>query len=107
MTVASTSRESISEFSGRDRKHQIDVIFDVVAAACRNGAQDISLQEIAYTYELVHGKRIDVGTVSGRVNALVTAKRLVRLPCSERRCTRSNKMVHPVTVAAQQARMFS
>lgn len=104
--VAETSAESYSEISMRKRKHQLDVIFDVVVAACRSGVEDMSLQEIARTYELSHGKRIDVGTVSGRVTQLVAAHRLVRVPGSERQCSISKKRVWPVTVPAQQARMF-
>ncbi len=90
----------------RQRKQQVDLIFDVVVAACRNGVQDMSLQEIAFTYERQHGRRIDVGTVSGRVTALVNAQRLVRLAGSERLCSISKKRVAPVTVPAKQARMF-
>lgn len=104
--VAETSRKSLGQISGCERKQQADVILDVVVAACRNGAQDMSLQEIAWAYERQHGKRIDVGTVSGRVTALVTAGRLVRLPSAQRQCSISKRHVAPVTVPLEQVRMF-
>lgn len=104
MQAAHTSAQSYRDISMPKRKGQLDDIFDLVVAAVRNGAHDMSLQEIAYMFEMVHGKRIDVGTVSGRVNQLVAASRLVRAPGSERRCSRSGKVVHPVTVPAHQDR---
>lgn len=106
MSIADTSREALRQISSPERKHQADVIFDIVVGACRNGAQDLSLREIAHTYALVHGKPIDVGTVSGRVTSLVAAHRLVRLSGSRRLCSISRKTVDPVTVPATQARMF-
>ena len=104
MQAAQTSAQAFRDISMPVRKGQLDAIFDLVVAAVRNGAQDMSLQEIAYMFEMVNGKRIDVGTVSGRVNQLVTAGRLVRQPNTERRCSRSGKVVHPVTVPARQDR---
>lgn len=107
MSIAQSSRAALGEISMSDRKSQGDVIFDLVQAACRNGAHDMSLREIAYTYELQNGgRRIDVGTVSARVNALITAKRLVRLKDQPRPCTRSGVSIEPVTVPARQERMF-
>lgn len=105
MTIAQTSLEAHGQIGMRERKGQLDVIFDIVLGACRNGAPDLSLREIAAAYHRLHGKPIDVGTVSGRVTQLVTAQRLVREPGSERLCTLSGKTVHPVTVPAKQARL--
>lgn len=106
MTVQGTSCQAHAEISTSQRKYSVDLIYDIVAAAVRNGAIDMSLREIAHTYERIHGKRIDVGTVSARVTNLVTAQRLVRLPNADRACTLSGKTVSPVTVVAKQARMF-
>lgn len=106
MRVAETSRSVLGAISFPERKQQVDVVFDIVVAACRNGALDMSLREIAHTYAQVHGKPIDVGTVSARVTALVDARRLVRLPGAVRACSISGKTVSPVTVPATQVRMF-
>lgn len=107
MTIAQSSRAALGAISMPSRKSNMDIIFELVQAACRNGAHDMSLREIAYTYEMQNGgKRIDVGTVSARVNALITAKRLVRLHDRSRPCTRSGVVIAPVTVPAQQDRMF-
>lgn len=90
----------------RQRKQQGDVVLDIVVAAVRNGAIDMSLREIAQTFTKVHRKPIDVGTVSARVTALVDAGRLVRLPGSVRACSISGKTVSPVTVPATQVRLI-
>ena len=68
--------------------------------------KDLSLREIAKRYELIHSRTIDVGTVSARVSNLIAAKRLVRVEGSARACSISGKTVQPVSVPAQQARMF-
>lgn len=104
MTATVTSVESYNQISLRSRKNQYDVIHGIVVAACRNGKQDLTLREIAMLYERQESKRIDVGTVSARVNDLITAKRLLRLPLSERTCSVSGKLVHPVTVPVTQDR---
>ena len=106
MQVATTSADAYAAFSARTRKNQVDLVFDIVAGACRNGALDMSLREIAHTYQRIHGKPIDVGTVSARVTALVMAKRLVRLQGAERPCSITGKTVHPVTAPAHQVAMF-
>ena len=104
MSIAATSSESLSQISLLSRKYQHDLIHDIVVAACRNGKQDLTLREIAMLYENQEGKRIDVGTVSARVNNLISAKRLLRLPLSERTCSVTGKLVHPVTVPIAQDR---
>ena len=106
MSVVDTSKEAFTSLAGGERKHQADVILDIVTGACRNGAADLSLREIAQRYHLVHGKPIDVGTVSGRVTSLVASHRLVRLNDRKRPCTQSGKTVAPVTVPATQVRLF-
>lgn len=105
--VAETSLQAHSQIGMRKRKGQLDVIFDIVLGACRNGAADMSLREISAAFHRLHGKPIDVGTVSGRVTQLVAAERLVRVEGSERLCTLSGKTVHPVTVPAKQARLLA
>ena len=104
MSIAATSSESFNQISLRSRKMQHDVIHGIVVAACRNGKPDLTLREIAMLYERQESKRIDVGTVSARVNDLVAAKRLLRLPCSEQPCSITGKLVHPVTVPITQDR---
>lgn len=105
-TVATTSADVYAAFGASTRKNQIDAVFDIVAGACRNGTPDMSLREIAHTYHRVHGKPIDVGTVSGRVTALVMSNRLVRVQGAERPCSITGKTVHPVTAPARQASVF-
>ena len=106
MTVQTTSREALAAMSLPGRKLQADDVLLVVTLACRAGVKDLSLREIKKLYVTRFGRDIDVSTVSGRVNGLVAAKRLLRLPESRRLCTQSGASVLPVTVPATQARMF-
>lgn len=104
--TAYTSAAALNDLGLRGQKHQADAVLDIVVAAVRNGAKDLSLREIAKRWELAHGRQIDVGTVSARVTNLVDQHRLVRIKEDARACTISGKTVQPVTVPAQQARMF-
>lgn len=107
MTIAESSRAALGAISLTDQKTQLNEVFSVVLAAVRNGSQDISGREIVQAYEKQHiGARIDPGTVAARLNALVAAKRLVRLPNKTRPCTVTGRQIIPVTVPAQQDRMF-
>lgn len=101
-----TSAQALAEVGLRGQKMQADAVLDIVVAASRHGVKDLSLREIAKRWELVHGRSIDVGTVSARVTNLVAQHRLVRVPGDARACSISGKTVQPVSVPVQQARMF-
>lgn len=101
-----TSGQALQDLGMGVQKHQADRVLDIVIAAKRNGIKDLSLREIAERWHMVHGKPIDVGTVSARVTSLVAAKRLVRVIYDARPCTVSGKTVQPVSVPTTQARMF-
>jgi hypothetical protein len=100
-----TSAQSLSNIGNAGIKSSADKVFDICLAAQRNGADDLSGKEIQARYELLHGKRIDSGTVSARVNDLVTAKRLERLTFS-RACTVSGRDIYPVRVPVSQVSLF-
>lgn len=106
MHVATTSADAYAAIAPRQRKMQVDEVFDIVVALQQRGAADLSLREIAHEYHRKHGKPIDVGTVSARVTNLVIAKRLVRVQGSERPCSITGKTVHPVSAPARQVGMF-
>lgn len=100
-----TSARALGSLGNTGIKTSSDKVFDIVLAAQRNGADDLSGKEIQARYELLYGKRIDSGTVSARVNNLVTAKRLERLTFS-RACTVTGRDIYPVRVPAAQARLM-
>ena len=104
--TTNTSAQSLDALGMSKRKSQGDLVYDVVRAHCVAGGGDMSGREIQAEYEAVHGRRIDSGTVSARVNALVTAKRLVR-SAGTRKCTITGADIHPVLVVAQQARLVN
>ena len=100
-----TSAQALANVGLKGQKYQADAIVDICIAAQRNGAQDLSLREIARRWELLYGRQIDVGTVSARVSNLIDANRLVRLEGTTRSCTISGKTVHPVSVPVTQVRL--
>lgn len=101
-----TSAQALHGIGLRTQKQQADKVLDIVIAAQRNGAKDLSLREIAKRWELVHGVTIDVGTVSARVCNLIDQHRLVRIKENSRPCSVSGKTVQPVCAPEKQARMF-
>ena len=106
MQTAPTSAQSYASISNPQRKTQHDEIFDIVLAACRNGAPDMTDREIADTYERIYSRRIERGTVSARVKAMLDGGRLVSLEGAQRQCVHTKKLVRTVTVPAHQERMF-
>lgn len=101
-----TSAQALNDVGLRGQKQQSDKVLDIVIAAQRSGAKDLSLREIAKRWELVHGVSIDVGTVSARVCNLISQHRLVRIESNARACSISGKTVQPVCAPEKQARMF-
>ena len=106
MGIQTTSREALAALSLPGKKGQADDVLLVVTLACKSGHKDMSLREIKRAYMQRFECDIDVSTVSGRVNELVAAKRLLRLPGARRLCSLSGASVLPVTVPVVQARMF-
>lgn len=106
MNAMDTSAQSLAAVGWRNMARQQREIFDVVLAAQRNGARDMSLTEIRDAYERHHARRIDLNRVSARVSDLVTASRLSRRQ-DTRPCSVTQRNVHPVFVPEAQARLFS
>lgn len=100
--VAQTSREANSKISLGQRKSLQDLVVEVVAAAHHAGRADLSGREIQSVIERQHLQRVEMSTLSGRITALVDAKRLVRVK-NARTCTVTGQNIHPVRVVAQQA----
>ncbi|MEN9887045.1 MAG: hypothetical protein RL758_1623 [Pseudomonadota bacterium] len=99
-----TSAEAFKAVGLKNLAKQQQDILDVVLAAQRNGAQDMSLTEIRDAYERLHGKRIDLNRVSARVSNLVAGGRLVRKE-QTRPCSISQRNIHPVCAPERQARL--
>lgn len=105
-TASQTSAQSLVQIGNAGKKTMCDKILDICIAAQRRGQVDFSGKEIQARYEAIHGKRIESGTVSARVNELVTAKRLDRSDIA-RMCTVSARDIYPVRVPATQARLIA
>lgn len=99
VSAAALDDLGVAHLKGQQRE-----VLDIVVAAVRNGARDMTGKEIQARYRALNsGKDIDAGTVSARVNSLIAAKLLER---SERRaCFVTGLMVGPVRPVAQQARL--
>jgi hypothetical protein len=104
--VRESSRLAKAAMSQRELAGRMAEIMEVLVAAHKGGAADMSLTEIRDAYESSTGKRIDLNRVSARVYDLVNAERVERLE-KMRPCTRTGRMVHPVRVVPQQARLIA
>lgn len=98
-----TSARALDAIGGVEQKNQLEKICDICARQQRAGAADLSGKEVQRMYELIYSERIEAGTVSARINALVAAKRLERLSVT-RACTVTGRDIHPVRVPVTQAR---
>lgn len=99
-----TSSSAFKELGLKALQAQARAVFDVALACQKAGARDMSLREIREAYERTHGVRIDVSTISARVNGLVAMGWLQRRE-ETRACTISKHGVRPVFVPAKQARL--
>lgn len=86
---------------------QCRMVFDCVRALQRRNAwPDCSLREIQQEFERQHQRRIDVGTVSGRVRQLLDMHWLQRRT-DPRACRVTGKAVHPVYALPKQMEAFA
>lgn len=106
ITTKDTSSDALKAVGPKRMSGQQRAIFDVVASACRNGAKDLSLNEIRDLYECAHGKRIDVSRVSARVSELVKFGRLKRAG-KHRVCNVTGYKCLPVYVLPSQDTFFN
>lgn len=104
MNTHQTSAQAFSSLGNMVLKTEADKILDICVGAQRNGAHDMSGREIQQRYEFLYGKRIDSGTVSARVNALILAGRLKRSQFS-RACSVTGRDIYPVLVLMAQTRL--
>jgi hypothetical protein len=106
MDVADSSRASLAQISMPGRKSLLDLIESVVAQACRSGAKDLSMKEVQAALRRVHGRDVEVASISARVNELVSAGRLVRDKLHMRPCTVTGRNIEPLSAPMVQDRMF-
>lgn len=83
---------------------QAKAVLEVISIAHKAGTQNLTGREVRAWWQKVHvGKDIDTSTLSARVNELISAGLLERLP--RRVCSISNISAGPVRAVAQQARL--
>lgn len=107
MQATDTSRQALSSMSLHRRKLLLDEVAISIAQLQRAGHKDVSMREIQRHMEVHMGRRVDVSSISGRVNELEAAKRVHRDRAYTRPCSITGKGVHPLTVTAEQQRMFA
>lgn len=105
MQVADSSRASLDALGLKERKSISDQIVSVVAQAMRSGRKDLSMREVKAELRRVYGSDPDMSTISGRVNELVAAERLVRDKQNRRPCMVTGHLIEPVSVPAEQGRL--
>lgn len=106
MHTADTSRQALGSMTMRRRKSLIDEVEAAIIQLQRLGARDASMREVQQHLERHMGRRVDVSSISARVNELEAAKRVVRDRSCSRPCTVTGQAVHPLSVPPEQRRMF-
>jgi hypothetical protein len=104
--ATSSSIEAHSQISNPKRKSKADLIESVVVVAMRSGATDLSMREIQAGLLSRFDMRLDLSSISARVNELVAAGRLLRDKTYTRPCRVTGAGVHPVCAPMEQVRMF-
>ena len=99
--IAPASRQALASISLPARKTKADLIDDVVADAMRAGCPNVSMREVQTRLLASHGLRLDLSTISGRVNELVAAGRLLRSKTT-RPCTVTGQGIHALSKLMQQ-----
>lgn len=92
---AAFAQVSARELAGRQRE-----VLDIVLGFQRNGAKNVTRQEIQRKWEFLNNRRIGEGTIASAVNRLIAAR---RLEIGERRkCEVTGNVVTPVRAVARQ-----
>jgi len=86
---------SARELAGRQRE-----VLDIVLGFQRNGAKDVTRQEIQRKWEYLNNRRIGEGTIASAVNRLIAAGRLEA--GDRRKCEVTGNVVTPVRSLARQ-----
>lgn len=106
--VADTSVEALHGISeSPDFKKLGDLIVDVIAAAQRRGAIDMSMREVKQDLHTYHGRDVDMSTISPQVNRLVECGRLARNKEFPRACTVSGVHIAALSVPMVQTRLVA
>ncbi len=107
MHATDTSRQAIAGMSLPHRKLLLDEVATAIAQLLHAGHADVSMREIQRHMEMHMGRRVDVSSISGRVNELEAAQRVFRDRMRTRPCSVTGKGVHPLTMVPEQRRMFA
>jgi hypothetical protein len=94
--IAPASRQALASISLPARKTRADLIDDVVADAMRSGCSDVSMREVQARLMTTYDLRLDLSTISGRVNELVAAGRLIRSQAT-RPCSVTGQSIHALS----------
>ena len=110
--IAETSAHAHASIGNKRRQKLQTDIFDICVHAQRNGASDLSGQEVRRLleakYSLEQGKevRVDMSSITAPVGRLVAAGRVLRLE-TVRPCSVTSQNIHPLRVPMTQARLVA
>lgn len=107
MHTTDTSRQALTSMSMPRRKSLLDEIETAITQLQRLGARDASMREIQQHLERHLGRRVDVSSISARVNELESANRVARDRTCTRPCLVTGQAIHPLSIVPQQRRMFA
>lgn len=102
--ATNTSAAALQQISMRQRQGLGDLIESAIRLNHKRGLPDVSMREVQATLEREFDRRVDMSSISGRINALIAANRIVRHEQSPRVCSITGHLIKPVSVPAQQDR---
>lgn len=106
MQATDTSRQALTGMSLRKRKSLADEVALAIEQLQRESG-DASMREVQNHLERHLGRRVDVSSISARVNELEAANRVVRDREMTRLCRVTQQSIHPLRLAPAQRRMFA
>lgn len=106
MQTADTSRQALTGMSMRRRKSLADEV-ETAIAQIQRASGDASMREVQDHLERHLSRRVDVSSISARVNELEAAQRVVRDRERTRQCRVTKQAIHPLSIPPMQQRMFA
>lgn len=99
---AQSSAETIAAIGARKLSEGQEGVMQAIRAIRADGYPDATANEIAVRWEAQHdGRRSNHGAITGRINELVAAKRLVRV-ADRRKCRVTGWLAAPLAIPAEQ-----
>jgi hypothetical protein len=103
--VGATSRDSLHKIPKQKKQTLLDLVENVVRQAYARGVPNMSGKEIQDELQRMHGRFIEMSTLSGRIKSLIDMDRLTRDAVYTRPCRITGETISPVSAPPVQERI--